>query len=91
MENMTVCPRHVTLPNNENESKGITWMESVEKPFKVNISPTLDIREIGLIASGQENNKAKKYSLKGKLIFNQMPTNPATDKEAHYITPDEPT
>ena len=34
MEKITVHPRHVTLPNNENESKGIAGFKSIEIHLK---------------------------------------------------------
>ena len=52
VENMTVHPKHVPLPNIKNKSKGISGLEFIENPSRVNIYPILDNREIGSIASG---------------------------------------
>ena len=51
MKELKVRPKHVTLPNIENGSKGIAGLESNKKPFKVNISPILNIREVVSVAS----------------------------------------
>ena len=59
-EKMTVHPKHATLPNNENKIKDIAGLESIKNPFKVNIYPIIDIREIGYAASGQAIPKARK-------------------------------
>ena len=64
MEKMTVYHKHVTLKNNKNEGKGISGMKSIDNPFKVNLLPMKDIREITSLASGQAILKAIKSSLK---------------------------
>ena len=38
-EKLTVYPKHVTLTNNEKESKGIMGLELIENPSKANLSP----------------------------------------------------
>ena len=57
MEDLTVHPKHVTLPNNENVIKCIAGMESIENPFNVNLSLIINIREVVSVSSGQEGIK----------------------------------
>ena len=45
-ENMTVFPKHVTPPNNDNKGKGIAGLESIHNPFKVTLYPIQNTREI---------------------------------------------
>ena len=85
MEEMTVNPKHVNLPDNENESKVIAGLESTEKSFKLNLSLILNIREVGSVSSGQVRPKAIKLSLKDKPIFPKISPNPQSYKETDSI------
>ena len=53
MEKLMVYPKHSTLSNNANKSKGILGLDSIENPFKVNVSLIQDTIEIGSVASVQ--------------------------------------
>ena len=44
MEKLIVYPKHVNIPNNEDERKGILVVDSIENPFKVNISIIVDVQ-----------------------------------------------
>ena len=61
---MTVFPKHMTLPSNYNEGKGITGLKSIQNPFKVAVSLIQYIKEILSLALGQARIKARKSSLK---------------------------
>ena len=52
---MSFTTKHVIIPRNEHERKGIEILESIANPFKaVNISGVTDNFEIGSVDSGQE-------------------------------------
>ena len=60
MGKMTVVPKDVTPPNGDNERKEILGLDSILNPFKVNLSPIQDIRQIGSAALGQAISKIRK-------------------------------
>ena len=68
---MMVIPKHVKLPSSDNENKGILGIDSILNPFKVNLSPIQDIKEIRSVASGQPRSKIRKSFLKEKLKFSK--------------------
>ena len=43
---MTVFPKHVTLPNNNNEANDIAGLESIHNAFDVTVSLIQDISKI---------------------------------------------
>ena len=88
MEEMTVNPKHVTLPDNENEGKVIAGLESIEKPFKVNLSPIINRRELGSLASRKNGLKARRPSLNDNPRPPKTSSNPKRDKETDSITSD---
>ena len=76
MEKITVDPKHAKQPNNDKKIKGIIVLDSILNPFKVIIYPILDIRYIGLVASGQLKSKIRKSYLKENLNFSKKLASP---------------
>ena len=66
MANITVSPKHVTLPNKKNEGNIISGLKQIENPLRVNIFMIQDIIEIVSLASLQAKLKARKSPLKEK-------------------------
>ena len=88
---MTVFPKHVTPPNNDNKVKGIVVIESIQNPFKVTLYPIQDIREILSLASGKARVRAGKSYLKNTLKFTKSNPNIETDINTESITSDAAT
>ena len=53
-ESLTVAPKHVKLPTQKEDIKGIVGLEAIKKPFEfVKIQESIDINGIGSIAYHQ--------------------------------------
>ena len=78
---MAVVSKHVKITNCDNESKGFIGLDSISIPFKFNLSPIQDIREIGSFASGQARSKIRKSFPKENLNFSKTLVASQEDKD----------
>ena len=59
MDNMTVYSKHMNLPDNKNEGKGIPGLEPIDNPSKVNLLSIRYIIYIEYLSSGQARLKSR--------------------------------
>ena len=78
---MVVVSKYVKLPDSDNKRKEIIGLDSILKPFKVNIYLIQDIIEIGSVASGQDRSKIRESSLKENLKFSKTLVASQEDKD----------
>ena len=91
MKKMTVVPKYVKISNSDSENKEVIVLDSILDPLKVNLSPIQDIREIGLVTSGQARSKIRKSSLKEKLNLSKTSSTSQEDKDTKSTDPEAAT
>ena len=80
-EELTVTPKNVRLPCNEEDLIGIAGLENISKPFKTaNISAKVKTREIVSVASSQAKKKVRKSALSNNTKLSQSYSTSPTSK-----------